>query len=284
MKLTQSEKLMYSLVRLECELKSGGISTGTGFIFSFHSDNTLFPFVITNKHVVRASKKCSFVMTCSNGNGVPVTGKVKRITITDPGNNWIFHPDDSIDLAAMPLAPILFHAKTQGSEIFFQTLPETGIPDQQQLSQLSVFEPITMIGYPNGLWDEVNNMPIVRRGFTATHPKLKYNGRSIFLIDCACFPGSSGSPVCIFEHGAYESEGNVALGARFYLLGVLFAGPQHTAQGEIKTIDLPLVHRQISLSSIPNNLGFVIQAEKLVDFKGIISNPEAAKHLIFDFQ
>lgn len=52
-----------------------------------------------------------------------------------------------------------------------------------------------MVGYPDGIWDEFNNQPIVRRGITATHPKNDFNGKGEFLIDAVCFPGSSGSPV-----------------------------------------------------------------------------------------
>lgn len=131
-----------------------------------------------------------------------------------------------------------------------------------------------MIGYPNGIWDFKNNMPIVRRGITATNPKLDYNGLPIFIIDCACFPGSSGSPVLIFNQGSYtDARGNINLGTgRVILLGVLFAGPQHIAEGEIKTIDLPLKQAQISLSHIPNNLGFVVKAQKLFDFRPLLEN------------
>jgi len=57
-----------------------------------------------------------------------------------------------------------------------------------------------MIGYPNGLWDHVNNLPLIRRGITASHPGVDYqiegqNGPGVTVIDMACFPDSSGSPV-----------------------------------------------------------------------------------------
>ena len=137
------------------------------------------------------------------------------------------------------------------------------------MKSLGGIEDITMIGYPNGIWDVRNNMPIVRRGITATNPKHDYNGLPLFVIDCACFPGSSGSPVLIFNQGGYmDAQGNMNLGgSRVLLLGVLFAGPQHVAEGEIATIDVPLQQLSISLSKIPNNLGFVVKARKLNDFR-----------------
>ena len=51
------------------------------------------------------------------------------------------------------------------------------------------------------LIDEVNNKPVVRKGITATDIRLDYNGRKEFLIDAACFHGSSGSPVFLRKMG-----------------------------------------------------------------------------------
>jgi hypothetical protein len=130
-----------------------------------------------------------------------------------------------------------------------------------------------MIGYPNGIWDQANNLPIVRKGITATNPMHNYNGLPIFVIDCACFPGSSGSPVLIANFGSYSNaNGGVVLGSRLIFLGVLYAGPQHSAAGEIQIIDVPLQQTPIILSHIPNNLGFVVKSQKILDFKPIFKS------------
>ncbi|MBA5202875.1 SEC-C domain-containing protein [Pectobacterium aroidearum] len=42
------------------------------------------------------------------------------------------------------------------------------------------------------------------------------------------------------------------------------AGPQHTTSGEIVVVDVPTDTKQISVGSIPNNLGYVIQASELL--------------------
>lgn len=122
-----------------------------------------------------------------------------------------------------------------------------------------------MVGYPNGIWDQKHNMPVLRRGITATHPNLDWNGRPEFLIDAACFPGSSGSPVFLFNMGGYSTKsGGMVIGTgRIKLLGVLYAGPQHTVTGEIKIVPVPTADRPIAVSSIPNNLGMIIKANKL---------------------
>ena len=131
--------------------------------------------------------------------------------------------------------------------------------------------PIIRRWYPNGIWDAKHNLPIIRRGITATHPKLFYNGKPEFLIDAACFPGSSGSPVFLANIGSYVSQdGALCAGSRIALLGTLYAGPQHTATGEVVVVEVPTDTRAMAISTIPNNLGLVIHSSKLIDFEPIL--------------
>jgi len=263
---------MHTTVRLECTLKDGKVITGTGFFFSFHLEgDTHIPIIVTNKHVINESIKGMFVLTKSDESGQPILGSTEKVVLDEFEKHWIKHPEDDVDLAVFPLAPLYRHVKDQGIKFFAPPIGEDLLPTPEKLGNLSGLENITMIGYPNGIWDEKNNMPIVRRGITATNPKYDYNGLPIFVIDCACFPGSSGSPVLIFDQGGYfDAQGLKLGGGRIILLGVLFAGPQHVAEGEIKTIDVPLAQLPISLSKIPNNLGFVVKASKISDFRALL--------------
>jgi len=273
MPLTTAEILMHTTVRLECTLADGKTSTGTGFFFSFKLDgNQHIPVIVTNKHVINNSINGTFVLTKSDDQGNPLVGQVEKVILNDFENRWIKHPEDNVDLAVFPMASIFREAKARGIKFYTPPLEDDLIPDQEALDNLMGLEDITMIGYPNGIWDEQNNMPIVRKGVTATNPKYDYNGMPYFVIDCACFPGSSGSPILIFNQNGYtDARGNTSLGGtRIILLGALFAGPQHVAQGEIQTINVSLRQVPISLSKIPNNLGFVVKAQKILDFKPLL--------------
>lgn len=125
-----------------------------------------------------------------------------------------------------------------------------------------------MIGYPNGLWDDINNLPIVRSGLTATPIKYDYRGRKEFLIDSACFPGSSGSPVFIYNEGSFSTSTGITLGSRFFLAGIMYAGPQITLEGSIVFSNNPSVPHIESQSMM--NLEMVIKAEKLLDFEKLL--------------
>ena len=129
-----------------------------------------------------------------------------------------------------------------------------------------------MVGYPNGIWDSKNNLPILRRGITATAVYNDYNGKKEFMIDMACFPGSSGSPVFLYNPTFYNSKDGTAinLGSRIYLLGILYAGPQYMTTGELEIIDIPTTRTIRPIAGIPINLGLTIKAEKLLDFEAII--------------
>jgi hypothetical protein len=123
-----------------------------------------------------------------------------------------------------------------------------------------------MVGYPNGLADEKNNLPLIRRGITATPFYIDHNGDSEFVVDCACFPGSSGSPVLIVNEGSYSLHKRpLQSGNRMVLIGILYAGPLFDAKGEIKKYKVPTTNTVIT--DIPMNLGYCIPSIKLLDFK-----------------
>ncbi len=166
------------------------------------------------------------------------------------------------------LAPLLREAESKGVGAFHVPLDGSVVPADAELQALDVVEDITMVGYPNGLWDRTNNLPIFRRGATATHPGVDWNGKPEFLIDAACFPGSSGSPVFLFNNtGFADKNGNVTLGGtRLKLLGVLYAGPQHVASGQIAVLPVPTVAKPVVLTSMPINLGIVVKAKALQAF------------------
>jgi len=104
-----------------------------------------------------------------------------------------------------------------------------------------------------------------------------------FLIDAACFPGSSGSPVFIFNQGSYSDAnfggngGGIILGTRLMMIGILFAGHLHTTIGEIQVVPIPTATMPIPVSQIPNNLGICIRASRLLEFAPVLNERIVAK-------
>jgi hypothetical protein len=117
-------------------------------------------------------------------------------------------------------------------------------------------------------------MPVFRRGIAATHPGKHYNGRPEFMIDAACYPGSSGSLVFLHQVAFYDRKTkHIAWdtsGSRTQLLGILHSGPQYPVAGEIKIVAIPTINVPISVTPLMLHLGIVVRAEKLFDFEPIL--------------
>ncbi len=88
--------------------------------------------------------------------------------------------------------------------------------------ELNVAENILFIGYPDNRYDSKNNLPLIRQGLIASHPKYDYNGNPVFIIDAQVFPGSSGSPVYIDLTFENIKNGQLAIGQKVIkLLGIV---------------------------------------------------------------
>lgn len=274
-----SELLVYSTVRIECEYTDGGTGTGTGFFFGFaRSENANVPVIVTNKHVVEGACRGTFQIHLQDASGQPSIQQSERFIFENFQAQWIHHPEPNVDLCVMPIADLIQQSERNGKRLGFVPLEMALIPTELELTELTPLEEVLMIGYPNGIWDSLNNMPILRRGVTATHPAIEYEGRREFMIDAACFPGSSGSPVMLYNTGSYATrDGGLVIGTRINLLGILYAGPMLTVTGELQIIAVPTRQDIQSISRIPINLGMVIQSSRLRYFEELfMQSPEAA--------
>jgi len=269
--LSIREQLIHTTVRIECEI-NGKVGTGTGFFFNFDFGGKKIPGIITNKHVVRDVKKGRIILKLKDGAGDWDVGKSFSVVLENFENSWIFHPEDDVDLCFFPIAPLLKKMEEKKKAPFFILLDESIFPSPEEEKELGSLEEIVMVGYPNGIWDSKNNIPIVRKGITATPFYIDYEEREEFLIDVACFGGSSGSPVFLMNLGSYSDGGGIKIGNRVKFLGILYAGPQYVAEGEIKIVNIPTLQKPIPSISIPNNLGFVIKSKKLLGLKNLIES------------
>lgn len=237
-----SKKMMYNTIRLE----SNDGSCGTGSYFNFNIRGQIIPVIITNKHVVNYN--------CDE----EITYRTK----------WIFHSNK--DLCSCYINPLFEEIKRRyNKNVYMVANDEAIIYKTQKLNELSALEELVMVGYPIGLWDEKNNLPIFRKGYTANHPAIDFNEKGIVLIDMSCFPGSSGSSIYILNEGGYKDKnGNTFLGnSRVILLGYLFACPQYKATGELEVENIPTQQKVIANTPIMANLGYYAKAYEIMKFK-----------------
>lgn len=269
-----SEQLTHTTTRIECNLLDGGQSTGTGFFFSFKIGKITVPVIITNKHVIDNAESIKFVLNEVDEKGIRLNKKHVNAMIQKEyiSKRVIRHPDEDVDLCIITINGVLNNIQKAGTQTYFKFLDSSLIPDNQQWDALTPLEEIIMIGYPNGIWDSVNNLPISRKGMTATHPSIDYEGKSQFVIDASVYPGSSGSPVFIFNQGSYSTPQGISMGTRLMLLGITFGVYQHKTTGDIVVEDIPTTQKSTAISQIPNNLGLVVKSSRILDFEPILQD------------
>jgi len=267
-----SELLTHTTTRIEGDLEDNKTSVGTGFFFNFKNEDKSIPIIITNKHVVEDCHNLRFTFNESDEKKSRINDKHLTAIMNESimKKMIILHPEDDVDLCAIPMAPLINNLAKQGKNLYLKWLDAQSLPSTTDWASFSALEEITMIGYPNGIWDKVNNLPVARKGITATHPRIDYNGKSEFLIDTAVYPGSSGSPIYLFNQGSYATDKGITMGTRLKLLGINYAVYTHTAEGNITIKKTPTTAKPIAEIVVPNNLGVIIKSTKILDFEPLL--------------
>lgn len=272
MKLTPSEQIMYNVLHITMlDNQDKALGTATGFLFGFlHNQSTSFPCLVTNRHVLSRCAKIRLCFTRKKEDGSADIGKLFEVTVTTAGA--IYHPDNAIDLAILPIGSVLNKLHSTNKDVFFIMFEKENIPKPEEWQDFSAIENVVMAGFPKGLRDEVNNQPIIRSGATATHPALEYQGKPYFLVDMPCFEGCSGSPILICSEGMHVNRrrNSVSSGSFVKLLGVQFAIPSKYVIGQLAQIQT-VEAKDVPVVQLYMNLGFIIKSTELLVFEDILS-------------
>lgn len=278
-----SKDLVYSTVRLTC-FNEKTISRGTSFFMTYEFENTNITALVTNKHVVCEDegktvvyKNAKFVISCIENGNIKDDKKVEFI-IDDLDKRIVFHDNQNADLCFIFVNDKISESIKLGNNIYYRSLNTNLIINDEYSKTLKPIEDVIMIGYPIGLIDEYNNKPIVRKGITATSYSLDYNGKKEFLIDIACYQGSSGSPVFIRQDGlGKEQTANgltIGLTTSYAFLGVLYAGQYNVVEGEIGVSEISCKMVPISKTKVMINLGCVIKPCRIMELFEKVRNAQ----------
>lgn len=250
--LDLSEFVIYSTVPISGKLH------GTAFLFSYSLDSAdkVIPVIVTNKHIVKDAPQVTILFRTIDSSQNIIPFKTESIILDTLKHKWLFHPDSTIDLAILPIVDVLSKYSKYGIHLYWKGFHEKNIPDSNQRNRLTAIEEIYLIGYPLNLRDPYNNLPIVRKGTTATPAYLNFNKRKEFLCDVPLYKGSSGSPVIIYNNfSMYTEKYNVsAMGTRLYLVGINYATLDRKKMENINV-------------ELPSDIGYIIHANCLLDFK-----------------
>ena len=248
---TAAKRLLFHTVRVDTVLADGSLGSGTAFVIEHQHPKGRARFVVTNRHLVEGVQRGALVFTLAQG-GQPDIGQRFQIDIEQFPQAWFLHPDPTVDLALVPLRPLLEAAEARGAQLYVQAIDTRHIPDAAACAAFDALEEVLFVGYPSGVWDQFNALPILRRGSTATAAELDFEGRPEFLIDAAVYPGSSGSPV-------FVRRGNLSQEAPWFV-GVVAAVFFREEASRLVPLPVPASQGSTVLGSEMIDLGLVIKA------------------------
>lgn len=261
---TMIEQMLFTTVRITTT-SSAGAGLGTGFFWMKTPDanGQAQLFLVTNKHVIEGQTSAVLHLIAGGADG-PRLGEEIEVRIDDPPSNFVGHPDPNVDVAVLPVGGVMTQLHESGQEVYFRAVSESQAATNESLAAFEPIEPVTFIGYPNGLYDTTSLLPIVRQGHSATPLTIDYEGRPMFLVDASVFPGSSGSPVFLMRNpSAPDKYGNITLGgpAQVIFLGVVAAVYQRsvpvltaapTGHFVHDALDIGIVYKGSAVSEVVN--------------------------------
>lgn len=213
-------QLLYTTFPIFSESEDGSKGSATAFVYSVsipEKKDITIPFLVTNYHVVEKAKRC-FVRFVRSKDGQPTR---ENITIEIHGDQLLKMADQENDLAVIPIGPAINQLQTSGNPVFFRSINPILIPTLDIVNTLGAIEEVTFVGCPSGIFDDVNSTPLIRRGITASPIWNDFGGKPFFVIDAGVFPGSSGSPVFIYNQGSYATDKGITIGTRVFFVGVI---------------------------------------------------------------
>ena len=264
-----ADQLVYATVRITANWDKV-IKVGTGFFMVKESEEGASQFaLVTNRHVVEGAKNIILHMVLKNIDGTPNDSNHLELKIDSVQDVCKYHPNTLMDICLISIGDQFEELKKNGCDIYYKQISTTMIVSPEGLESLTPIEDVVMIGYPNGIMDTANYKPVVRSGITATDLKKDYNGKPEFMIDIACFEGSSGSPVFLRKQGLEKEQTTdgitLAIKPQYAFLGVLYSGPYYTADGKIVVEDIPTAAVPMAKTKTMINLGYVIKAKKIIE-------------------
>lgn len=261
---TNLEKLLFSTVKLQIEKGDGIKKVATGFFISYTIDeNTGYLYLVTNKHVVKDIKHIKLIFNKRIDKNTVNLGEKLKCDFKNVGKVWYPHPDKNIDLVIFPFGEIITEMSqdpTLNGSPFLIPISDKIALNEKTFKLIYSIEEIVFIGYPQGQYDRFNNLPILRRGYTATPIIFNYNEMPIFLIDGSVFPGSSGSPVFVCNYGGYYLNNDIMMGPRTVLLGILSKAFKFNRDRFLIDLDFDYFNQKLN-----TDLGVVIKSNVIIE-------------------
>jgi hypothetical protein len=252
------------------EVPYGGYATGLFFLLE--SKKGKVPTIITTKTAIASAQSVTFFFLDADTAGLPVYGNLRPVTIAKNELAILFHPEAEVDLAMILINPIMDYLQKQKIKISYHNLDESLIPNDSVMNTLNVIDDLLMIGHPAGVRPELNGVPFVKKGVSATPMFLDYQNKKEFIADIPVYDGSSGAPVVLYQPLNHSNRFDQRTPTqRVLLVGINYAA----LSGGYRQKTIPrLTHLLNGPEQEPTEKIFdaaiIIKSQKILDFKKLL--------------
>lgn len=231
--------------------------SGTGFLY-FHAESIRDGearigryWVVTTKHLlagIPSGALTTFRVNAAAESGGVLYGWV--IGRTFYVRQWHLHPNDDVDVAALPLTG-LEELRAEGANVD-PVLTNEVITTRQNAYAVGAFEGarVLIVGFPTGYRQAHMDFSVVRDGVIGESRGWMSQAQQTILVSGSIYPGNSGSPVILDPWQAPIEPGCVS---PFRLLGMAIGTTPNPADPH-RPVDLahvePIERIQEFLSSI----------------------------------
>ncbi len=246
------EQVFFTTTRINIPQANGtGTSIGTGFLYNAPlndgTDRSVM-LLISNKHVFQnPNGAISFTFNKRENESEPDLGNIHTFSGIEFTGIYTEHPNPEIDLACIN-ASIITHEE---HNVFYKHVTPDMISDFNEQNFVPGLD-IWFVGYPANRFDVSNNLPLLRKGYVSSIPKVNFNSKEEFVIDAQVYQGSSGSPVFAAIDGKFKLIGVVT--QTMIRHGMLQAIPTlQTGLGVEQTLGLGIVLKSTLLHELINS-------------------------------
>src|SRR5271156_3897742 len=186
---------------IEVQFSDGSIVDGSGFFyFVFGPDDPSAQgphwrsitqiYVVTAKHVIQPKRlkdlvKFSYALRTENGS--QIDWHPFELNSTDLGKRLHLCAKEEVDVAVIDVTHDLGPEVEKPLEkraqyLAFSATNSDEFPSKSPI-EVQPGDDVIVIGYPNGLYDAFNKLPILKIGVINTPIGVRFNGEDAFLLD-----------------------------------------------------------------------------------------------------
>ncbi|MBI2899054.1 MAG: hypothetical protein HYY17_02645 [Planctomycetes bacterium] len=212
-------KLLFSVIRMEVTAPNYS-GVGTAFVFSQNWKEGHAPFLVTAAHTVENAQHGRLFFTRSKEDK-PVVGEYVCLELDEFGKGWKKHPRPELDLAVLPLAPLVAQMQEKGSTVYNTALDESLLPGPAPDTGVDAVEEVMVAGFSAEIQDRLHLFPLVQKGVTANPFDVDFAKAPKFLVQLPICSGLAGSPVLVTRTFHQPTPQGLATATQIVLLGML---------------------------------------------------------------